>query len=64
MIVEEPVEEGVPEAVGQREPGGNEVEECRWLAAGAGRDYFLDRPGRDHDDEAEAHRCHCARGRR
>lgn len=63
MIVEQPVEEGIPEAVGEREPRGQEVEE-RWrLASGAGCNDFLDRPRRDHDDETKTHRGHCARGR-
>lgn len=65
VIVEEPVEKGIPEAVGDGEPGGEEVEEGRGLASGAGGDHFLDRPRCDHDDEAEAHGGHCARsGRR
>ena len=63
VIVEQPVEKGIPEAVREREPGGDEVEEGRWLAARARGHDLLDRPGRHHDDEAQAHSGHCARGR-
>lgn len=63
MIIEQPVEEGIPEAVGKSQPRGQEVEERRRLTTGAGCNDFLDRPRRDHDDETQTHRSHCSRGR-
>lgn len=63
MVVEQPVEERVPEAVGERQPRGQEVEKRRRLASGAGCNHFLNRPRRDHDDETQAHRGHCSRSR-
>lgn len=63
VIVEQPVEKRIPEAVGESQPRGQEVEERRWLASGAGCNDFLDRPRRDHDDETQTHCSHCSRGR-
>jgi len=63
MIVEQPVEEGIPEAVGESQPRSQEVEKRRWLASGTGCNDFLYRPRRDHDDETQTHRGHCSRGR-
>lgn len=59
MIVEQPVEEGIPKAVRESQPLSQEVEERRWLTSGAGCNDFLDRPRCDHDDETQTHCSHC-----
>ena len=51
MIVEQPIKERIPEAVGKSQPRGQEVEKWRWLTSGAGCNDFLNRPWRDHNDE-------------
>lgn len=55
LAVEQPVEDGVPEAVAERKPGDEEVQGRRRPGSRTGHHYLLDSPRGYQDDEAQRH---------
>lgn len=58
MIVEQPVEEGIPETVAECKPSGQKVQSGWSPSARACGDHFLYGPRRYEHYEAQGHRCH------
>ena len=62
VAVQQPVQEGVPEAVAQRQPRGDEIQGRRRPRSRASRHHFLYGPGGDQHDETQRHGRHRPRG--